>query len=122
MTLREIKYNPPASRARAEISPSEPLTMPRARSIREASGISPCFRLAKGVAADTMSGAENKGIFVRTGGQVVINRGKLIRKARAERAGFIKFLPMPPNSCLTTIIAKASPISTIHIGEEAGRQ
>ena len=100
----------------------EPPTMPRARSVREALGISPSFRLARGVAEDTTSGVANRGSLVRMAGQVVMITGKLMRNARALRAGFMKFLPMPPYSCLTTMMAKASPMRTIHMGEDTGRQ
>ena len=48
--------------------------------------------------------------------------GQLVSStARAASAGFRKLWPMPPNSCLTTMMAKALPISGIHSGTLAGR-
>ena len=55
---------------------------------------------------------------VRT--QVVMMTGHENKKARAESAGFMKFLPIPPNSCLTMMMAKPSPTSTSHSGAVTG--
>ena len=48
--------------------------------------------------------------------------GQLVSStARAASAGFRKLWPMPPNSCLTMMIANTLPISGIHSGTLAGR-
>ena len=96
-----------------------------AMSVMAASGHERRFSaLASGVAVATAStGVQNSGQFgAGWRGQVVMITGqKTIRNARAASAGFIKFLPMPPNSCLTMTMAKASPMSTIHSGAGNGQ-
>ena len=42
------------------------------------------------------------------------------KKHLAAKAGFIKFCPKPPYSCLTTIIAKTPPIIGSHKGTVDG--
>ena len=47
--------------------------------------------------------------------QVVIMPAQdAIMNARAPSAGFMKFLPRPPNSILTTTMANSAPNTTIH--------
>ena len=40
--------------------------------------------------------------------------------ARAPSAGFIKFLPMPPNSILTMMMPNSEPNTSIHHGADTG--
>ena len=50
---------------------------------------------------------------------VVISAGQEASStARAVRAGLRKLSPMPPKSCLTTMMAKNAPIITIHQGAD----
>ena len=86
--------------------------MPRNRFQRLAEVMVPWCMAARGVAEVTMSAVEKMpAAFSKpTFTQLLMTTGQLNRKARAARAGFTKFLPMPPNSCFTTIMAKKSPI------------
>ena len=59
------------------------------------------------------SKAPTMGAAVRGPTQVVISPAQESMKARAARAGFRKFLPMPPKSCLTKTMAKKSPMRRI---------
>ena len=43
-----------------------------------------------------------------------------IMNARAPSAGFMKFLPMPPNSILTMMMPNSAPNTTIHHGADTG--
>ena len=42
------------------------------------------------------------------------------RKILAVIAGLLKFLPIPPKSCFTTMIAKAHPMIACQIGKVEG--
>ena len=45
---------------------------------------------------------------------VIMPAQEAIMNARAPSAGFIKFLPRPPNSILTMMMANSAPNTTIH--------
>ena len=99
----------PMRRAIAEVSPIVPDVNPR--SISLVFTASPAFSAAKGVAEE----------LPICGKLVMMLVNEIKRKQRAPRAGFIKFWPSPPNSCLTTRIAKTPPIRPIHHGAVDGR-
>ena len=67
----------------------------------------------------TASDAAEGSSLVR--GQVDIFDAKdMNRNILAVMAGLLKFLPMPPNSCLTTIMAIKHPSTACHIGKFEG--
>ena len=68
-----------------------------------------------GVAAVTASAVDSRPAAVSkpTLTQLLISTGQLNRKARPARAGLTIFLPRPPKSCLTTTMAKKSPMIRI---------
>ena len=120
MTFRTSRYPKPTSSSSAEVSPRHPLTLPRNRSETEQSGSCPRCMEARGVAMETASAVAElavsaalmmmSGPFSKPGAvQLVMAVGQLNMKARAARAGLTKFLPRPPKSCLTTMMAKKSP-------------
>ena len=89
----------------------QPPTLPRNRSMTDSAGICPWCMEAKGVAAVTASAVDRMPAAFRnpTLTQLLISTGQLKRKARPASAGFRKFLPMPPKSCLTMTMANRSP-------------
>src|SRR5690554_2262629 len=74
----------------------------------------PHFIIANGVAVATTSGLVPVNVAMCCGHEAS-------SIALAANAGFIKFEPNPPKSCLTTIIAKAEPIIGNHQGALAGK-
>ena len=76
---------------------------------------------ASGVATVTASTFEPKMESAVPGAtHVAMMTGQENRNARAASAGFIKFCPMPPKSCLTTMIAKKSPMMSVQYGMVTG--
>ena len=109
MTPVTIRNTAPARSATTLISPMVPGIRPMNMSIRFTA--LPLLSWARGVAVVTPSYVND-----------VIRAVKQIsRKQRAPSAGFMKFCPSPPNSILTTIIAKAAPMTAIHHVASGGR-
>ena len=106
------RYAPPSRSRAAETSPRLPPRMPVNISWRVKAGTAPSCRAAIGVAADTASTVLPRSSHCRTAGKLLMTAGKEKRKTRPARAGFMKFFPRPPKSCLTMTIAKKSPTST----------
>ena len=75
-------------------------------------GIAPWCIAARGVAVDTASAPGAT--------QFVISTGQLNINALAASAGLTMFLPIPPKSCLTIMIAKKSPTRTHQQGMVGG--
>ena len=79
---------------------------------------------ASGVAVEIASvrlTVPNSGRFACGAVQVVIRPAQeAIMNARAPSAGFMKFLPMPPNSILTMMMPNSAPNTTIHHGADTG--
>ena len=94
---------PPISSAQALTSPMQPPTFPRNKSKFDADTLSapPSESCPSGVADVTVSNPVPLAV-----GHVVISVAKDINKnIRAVTAGFTRFCPMPPKSCLMTTIA-----------------
>ena len=73
----------------------------------------PALRRARGVAVETAS-APGVTQFV------IIEGYEARRNALPARAGFTKFCPRPPKSCLTITIANTEPTIGTHQGADAG--
>ena len=95
--------------------------MKRSRTL--ADGTEPPFISARTVADAVMSEVEAKsGILLYAAVYCDIADGKdKNRKTLAARAGLRKFLPIPPNSCLTSMIANSEPITGTQRGAATGR-
>ena len=103
--------------ARAEVSPMVPWILPRNRFFTgiEVPSMNPwLLSAARGVACVTASTTAWE--LLETAKLVIFPAKEIIRKHLPARAGFIKFCPSPPNSCFTTMIAKALPRIGIQIG------
>ena len=103
-----IRYNAPTSIATVDVSPITPAVVPR--NILRTFTLSPLLSNARGVAPVTPS-------YVKL---VILPANDISRKHLAASAGFMKFCPRPPKSCLTTIIAKTLPNITIQRGIVCG--
>ena len=101
-----------------------PPVWPSSMSIRLASGRAPAFIAASGVAGEMASVTEtlpNSETVACGTIHVVISAGQeAIMNARAPSAGFIKFLPSPPNSIFTTMMPNSAPNTTSHSGAATG--
>ena len=90
-----------------------------------ASGITPCFSEARGVAPATISPSVRvtaaELIFSPNFWNVDISPAHEKRNTLAASAGLTKFLPIPPKSCFTTTIAKKAPTTGIQSGTATGR-
>ena len=98
--------------ASAQVSPSTPPWMPMNRSSRLSLDLS---ATASGVALDSWSTAAsgNTHLFMEP--------AKLMNSTiRPTRAGLAKFMPMPPNSCLTMTMATRSPMMSWPMGMPTG--
>ena len=124
MTLRQSRYRPPTISASAEVSPMTPPVWPSRDSTIETSGRVPVLRLASGVAVEIASVTvtlPKSGSFACGAVQVVMKPAQeAIMNARAPSAGFMKFLPMPPNSILTITMPNRPPNTVSHSGAATG--
>ena len=105
------------SRAIAEVSPMVPGILPRKRSPKGYA--CPALRVMSGVAEDTASTVLPSAppFTVKS---VICEEKEISRKHLAPRAGFIKFCPMPPKSCFTTMIPNTDPSTGTNIGTSGG--
>ena len=79
------------------------------------SAMEPSARTPRGVAVDVASAT-----YLGAGHVVISVAKEMNRMIRAVMAGFTRFLPMPPKSCLTTMMAAKSPMRSVQIGSPAG--
>ena len=88
----------------------------------EASGSCPFLSAARGVADVTASAVEPIALSLVCGATKLVMSAvqDAIMNARPPSAGLMKFLPMPPKSILTTMIANTPPMTGIHTGAVTG--
>ena len=116
------KYAAPIKIARAEVSPRHPPTLPKNISIYEGSVASAVpFKMARGVASDTISGEIKNPVSKGAVHFVIITGHDASKNARPTSAGFIKLCPVPPKNCFAIMIETKAPIRQIHHGAETGR-
>ena len=110
ITFLIIRYIPPSKSAAAQVSPIEPPLRPKSIFVIDGSSPSdmPCI-IESGVALLAMSTPFGRVQFdIAAGNEMSI-------MILAVMAGLAKFLPMPPKSCFTTIIAATLPNTACHI-------
>ena len=116
MIFFQIRKRPPMSSAMALTSPIDPPITPRNIIMLLGSSPPPSARMPSGVAPVAASACRGFGT-----GQVVISVAKeMNRTILAVIAGFTIFLPMPPNSCFTTMMATKQPTMAIQYGRPDG--
>ena len=109
MTSNQRSTMAPIRIAITEVSPMVPAVFPR--NISRTCTDSPAFKAARGVALETPSQVKS----------VILPAKEIRRKHLPARAGFIKFCPRPPKSCLTKRIANTFPMTGSQRGTVEGR-
>ena len=109
MTSNHKSTTAPMRMATTEVSPMVPAVFPRNRSSTRTG--SPAFRAASGVAPEIPSQVKS----------VILPAKESKRKHLPANAGFMKFWPRPPKSCLTNKIANTVPMTGSQSGTVEGR-